>query len=564
MTRDARDTFNQPPPLEDFNRFAGNRPLRDALERMGASWAHGELWQAGEELGGAQWIARGELANRHPPRLHIYDRAGQRRDEFEFHPAWHQCLEWIKVHGLAGASWGDARPGAQVRRSALFQLFAEVECGSLCPATMTHGAIPVLARGGDGYFQPWLDLLARPVYDPSFVPALGKEGLLMGMGLTEKQGGSDVRANRTKAEDAGDGWHRLHGHKWFLSAVMCDAFLVTAREGDDISCFFLPRFTPDGERNGLRILREKDKLGDRSNASAEVEFHGALARRVGERGRGMATVLEMANHTRLDCANGSVGIMRAALAEALHWARHRVAFGKRLIDQPLMAAVLADLALELEGHIPLCLWVARAIERREEDEQAALLARLLIPVTKYWVCKRAPAFIAEAMEVIGGNGFVEDSPLPRLFRQSPLNSIWEGAGNVMCLDVLRVLTRERHAGDALLHWLEKVVGQVPLYDRALECLKDSLTEPDHNAAEAREMTGEIARLAQARLLIEDNGLSSVAEAFCAIHLRQAGIRVFGSRSHSLEPRQLLNRAVPFDPREYTYSFGDRTHNRRPW
>ena len=532
---------NQPPALENFNRFAGNRPLRDALHREGAGWAAAEIADLGAELGETRWIACGNLANRYPPSLQLFDRFGRRRDEFEFHPAWHQCLDWIKSRGLAGSSWADSRSGAQVRRSALFQLFAEVECGSLCPATMTHGAIPVLARVADSFFEPWLRLLQQPVYDPRFMPAAQKDGLLMGMGLTEKQGGSDVRANSTRAVQAGEGWHRLHGDKWFLSAAMCDAFLVTAQEADGLSCFFLPRFTPDGERNALHIVREKDKLGDRSNASAEVVFDGALARRVGEPGRGIATVLEMANHTRLDCANGSVGIMRAALAEALHCARHRLAFGRLLIDQPLMRAVLADMALELEGHIPLCLKVAACIE--SGDEQSALLARLLTPVVKYWVCKRAPALIAEAMEATGGNGYVEDGPMPRLFRQAPLNSIWEGAGNVMCLDVLRVLAREPRTAEALITWLEEAAGRCDPYDGALARLS-SVLAADPGERDARLLVERIALLAEARLLLADDAEPAVAEAFCRTRFAGGWRGAYGTLPAAVDADLLLERAMP--------------------
>lgn len=536
------EIFNQPPPLENFNRYSGNQALRDALRREGAGWADNELLACGEELGSAAWIARGDLANRYPPLLRQFDRFGQRRDEFEFHPAWHECLHWIKGQGLAGASWTDARPGAQVRRAALFQLFAEVECGSLCPATMTYGAVPVLARE-PALADPWLNLLQQPVYDQRFIPAPQKSGLLMGMGLTERQGGSDVRANTTRAEAVGEGWYRLHGHKWFFSAAMCDAFLVTAQAPGGLACFFLPRFTPDGKRNALHLVREKDKLGDRSNASAEVEFNGALARLVGEAGRGIATVLEMANYTRLDCANGSAGLMRAALSQALHHASHRKAFGKPLIHQPLMANVLADMALEVEGHIALCLKVAACIDGQDRDENAALLKRLLIPVAKYWVCKRAPALIAEAMEVTGGNGYVEDGPIPRLFRQSPLNSIWEGAGNIMCLDVLRVLEREPRAVDALLAWLETWCGLCKPYDGALEDLKQHFAAGSIGAVDARFVSQRIALLSEAALLLAD-GASPLAEAFCASRLTAGAGHTFGHLAATSPFSAILARAIP--------------------
>jgi len=537
-----RPHHNQPPPLEDFNRYAGNQALRDALAREGAGWADSELLAAGAELGSAEWISRGDLANRYPPRLHVLDRRGERRDAFEFHPAWHQCLHWIKAQGLAGASWTDHRPGAQVRRAALFQLFAEVECGSLCPATMTQGAVSVLARSGDGFFdEPWLRLLRAPVYDERFVPAGEKRGLLMGMGLTERQGGSDVRANSTRAVPRGDGWFRLDGHKWFFSAAMCDAFLVTALSADGLDCFFLPRFGPDGEPNGIHLVRAKDKLGDRSNASAEVEFHGALARRVGEPGRGLATVLDMANHTRLDCANGSAGLMRAALAEALHVARHRRAFGKPLIEQPLMANVLADMVLEVEGHIALCLRVAACLDARERDGSAALLARLLIPVAKYWVCQRAPPVVAEAMQAVGGNGYVEDGPLPRLYRQAPLNAIWEGAGNIVCLDVLRVLAREPEAAPLLIRWLGGYRGIVAAYDHALDGLEALLQAPE--PAGARHLCEAIALQAQGALLLGD-GPSPHALAFGASRLGNPGGHCLGTLPFDSDFPGLIARALP--------------------
>jgi putative acyl-CoA dehydrogenase len=464
QARQTGGAANQPPPLEDHNRYLGNRALRAAVAREGAGWADGELAACGAELGSAAWIARGEDANRHPPRLVLFDRYGNRADRFEFHPAWHECLAWLRGHGLAGGTWGDSRPGAHVRRAALFQLFAEVECGSLCPATMSYGAAPLVART-PALAEPWRRLLAAPDYDARFIPAAAKRGVLIGMGMTERQGGSDVRANTTRAEFAGDGWYRLTGHKWFFSAPMCDAFFVTAQAPGGLSCFLLPRFTPDGAVNAIHLQRAKDKLGDHANASAEVEFHGALALLAGEEGRGIATVLEMANYTRLDCASGSAGVMRGALAEALHHARHRRVFGKPLVEQPLMANVLADMALEVAGHTALCLRVAATVDRQQGDEAEAVLKRLLTPLAKYWVCKRTPPLVAEAMEVIGGNGYVEEGRMARPFRQAPLNSIWEGSGNIMCLDLLRALGREARAREVLVAELERARGRNAGHDR---------------------------------------------------------------------------------------------------
>lgn len=541
-THPADEIFNQPPALADFNRYLGHRALQDALTREGVDWAHEELIDCGADLGSADWITRGEQANRHPPRPCLYDRFGHRLDQFEFHPAWHECLAWLARKKLTGAAWTDSRAGAHVRRAALFQLFAEVECGSLCPTTMTYGAVPVIART-PGLAAPWLPLLHAAEHDPRFMPAHEKRGVLVGMGMTERQGGSDVRANITRAEPTADGWHVLNGHKWFLSAAMSDAFLVTAQSHRGLSCYFLPRFTPDGKVNGIRILREKDKLGDRSNASAEVEFHDALAWPVGEEGRGIATVLEMANYTRLDCANGSAGIMRAALSQAVHHARHRHAFGKSLIAQPLMANVLADMALEVEGHVALCLRAAACVDRQDTDEEAASLKRLLTPVAKYWVCKRTPALVAEAMEVTGGNGYVEDGPMPRLFRQSPLNSIWEGAGNIMCLDVLRALAREPRTTDILIAELERARGLVQAYDRTLDGFADALYAESTNESAARRVTERIALQLQAALLLRD-GATPIAEAFCNSRLGGAAGHVLGTLPTNIDLAGIVGRAGP--------------------
>jgi putative acyl-CoA dehydrogenase len=545
MTSDpVNAVLNQAPPLENFNRYLGNRPLRDALHREGAGWAHDELIERGAELGSTEWIRRGELANANPPRLRAFDRDGQPVDRFEFHPAWHECLAWLKSHGVAGSTWSQQRPGAHVRRAALFQMFAEVECGSLCPATMTHSAVPVLAREF-ALVEPWARLAETPRHDPRFVVATKKRGALIGMGMTERQGGSDVRANITAAEAVGDGWFRLTGHKWFMSATMSDAFLVTAQSPRGLSCFLLPRFAPDGSADALHIRRAKDKLGDRSNASAEVAFDGALAHLVGEEGRGIATIMEVAAHTRLDCANGSTGLMRAALAHALHHAQHRQAFGKTLIAQPLMANVLADMAVEVEGHTDFCLAVAGCVDRRDTSPEAAILARLLTPVLKYWVCRRTPALVAEAMEVLGGNGYVEDGPMPRLFRQSPLNSIWEGAGNIMCLDVLRALQREPASRDLLLDVLERVRGIHANYDRHLDRLIPALAPAALAETDARGLTARIALAMEAALLLASG--SPAGDALCASRLGNADWHAFGALPRTADFNGILTRASPHQP-----------------
>jgi len=535
--------FNQAPPLQGHNRYLGHAALRDALARecgpAAAAAMEPALARLGEELAGIDWITRGELANRHPPELRLYDAQGRRLDRFDFHPAWHDCLDWLKRNHVAGAAWADGQPGAQVKRAALFQLFAEVECGSLCPATMTHAALPLLMRE-PALAEPWLRLALAPAYDPRFIPAAGKRGLLIGMGLTERQGGSDVRANISRADPAGDGWYRITGHKWFFSVAMSDAFLITAQGASGLGCYFMPRFLPDGRLNALHLVRAKDKLGDRSNASAEVRFDGALALPLGEEGRGIATIIEMASYTRLDCANGSAGIMRAALAHALHHARHRQAFGKPLIAQPLMAQVLADMAVEVEGHVALCLRVAATLDRQHDNPAEAALKRLLTPVAKYWVCKRAPALVAEAMEVLGGNGYVEESPMPRLFRQAPLNAIWEGASNIMCLDVLRALARDKGAGEALAAELATARGRHPAYDRHLDRLGKLLAAPQE--ADARRLAEAIALAVSAARLLQDNGIAG--EAFCLGRLQQgAGGNAFGGGA-ALDAAALLQRARP--------------------
>jgi putative acyl-CoA dehydrogenase len=531
---------NQPPPREPCNRYGGNTALREAVAREGAAWAEDELLAAGGELGTPEWAARGDAANRNLPRLLLLDRGGERLDDFEFHPAWHDCLRWLKRMGLAGALWNEPRPGAHVRRAALFQLFAEVECGSLCPTTMTHAATPLILA--DRRLAPWHRLLTAPEHDPRRAAIGEKCGALIGMGMTERQGGSDVRANTTQATPEGEGLYRIHGHKWFLSVPVSDAFLVTAQAPGGISCFFLPRLTNEGTHNGLCIVRTKDKLGDRSNASTEVELHGARGLLVGEEGHGLATILEVANHTRRDCASGSAGIARAALAEALHHAQLRSAFGKPLIEQPLMANVLADLALEVEGQVALTMYVAGLVDRAEDDEDAAVLARLLTPAAKYWICRRTAAIVAEAMEVIGGNGYVEDGPLPRLYRQAPLNSIWEGAGNIMCLDVLRVLSRETRARDALLSMLTEVRGRDPAHDHACNWLSGPSTEvPDE--ASARLLVERIALLTTSARLLAD-GATPLASAFCASRLGGETGRAFGTLARSAPLRLILRRAGP--------------------
>ena len=433
------EVLNQPPPLVDYNLFSTDRALREAVAREGAGWACAQIEEYGRKVGTAEAIEWGVLANEHPPVLHTHDRYGHRRDEVEFHPAWHHVMRLAVEYGIHNLPWACPRPGAHVARAALAMLASQNEAGHVCPISMTYSSVPVL-RHESALAAEWEPRIHSTQYDPSFRPASEKAGALVGMAMTEKQGGSDVRANTTRAEHVGNREYVLHGHKWFCSAPMCDAFLVLAQAPAGLSCFFLPRWTPGGKANAFHLQRLKPKLGNRSNASSEVEFHGAWARLVGEEGRGVATILEMVHHTRLDCIIGSAALMRRALVEALHHARHRHVFGRALIDQPLMRNVLADLAVESEAATALMMRLARAF-----DEGDRRFARLAVAASKYWVSKRAPALVAEALECLGGNGFVEESMMPRLYREAPLNSIWEGSGNVIALDVLRAMAKEPEA-----------------------------------------------------------------------------------------------------------------------
>ncbi|HET9047310.1 MAG TPA: isovaleryl-CoA dehydrogenase, partial [Casimicrobiaceae bacterium] len=495
---------NQPPPYEGRNLYLTDVALRDAVVREGAPWADGALMQWGATLGAPETYALADAANRNGPQLRTLDRRGERIDSVEFHPAWDTLMRLATAAGLHCAPWAAPGPGAQVARAAMYFLHAQVENGTQCPLTMTYASVPVLARhaatlpGGDR----WLACVLARDYDPRPLPIDAKRAALIGMGMTERQGGSDVRANLTRAEPAGDGAWRVTGHKWFFSAPQCDAHLVLAQADAGITCFLLPHFLPDGARNAVRINRLKDKLGNRSNASAEVEFAGALAYPLGAPGRGIPTILEMVQHTRLDCVIGSAGMMRAALAWALHHAVHRVAFGHVLVKQPLMAAVLADLALEVEGATALALRLARAFDAPPNSAERAL-ARVATPAAKYWICKRAPMVALEAMEVLGGNGYVEETPVPRVYREAPVNSIWEGSANVICLDVLRAVEREPTAVEALAAELALARGGNADLDRATRSLLDALTAPTRDAAGARRIAQGIALSLAAATLVRN-------------------------------------------------------------
>ena len=539
----THEVSNQAPPLEDYNLFDRNRPLLEAIAREGAGEAAGWLAQRGAELGSAEMIALGAAANRNPPTPKLFDRAGRRCDEVEFHPAYHELMGYLKRHGASAGPWAHPARGAHVKRAALFMMYAEIEDGTLCPTTMTYAVVPSIVRD-DAIARAWLPRIYSTEYDPRFVPAERKRGVTLGMGMTEKQGGSDLRSNTTTATPMGGREYSIVGHKWFFSAPMSDAFLILAQAPSGLSCFFLPRFTPDGALNAIRIQRLKDKLGDRSNASSEVEFEGARAWLVGDEGRGVPIILEMGTYCRLDCVLGSAGLVRQCVSQAIHHARHRHAFGRRLAEQPLMRNVLADLALESEAATALAMRLAGAFDARA-DSQSTLLRRILTPASKYWICRRGPALAAETMEALGGNGYVEEGPMPRLYRQMPLNSIWEGSGNVMCLDVLRAIAKQPQCVDALAAEVAPARGSDARLDAHAARLLDELRHPDGLEGQARRVAQSIAILMQGALLVRF-APEYVAEAFCSSRLAGSPFAggAFGTLPAQTDFAAILERAWP--------------------
>ncbi|WP_214107120.1 isovaleryl-CoA dehydrogenase [Acrocarpospora catenulata] len=513
--------MNQPPPYTGHD-VSADPGLLAALDREGAGWAGEELARLGVLAGSAQAQEWGRLANEYPPVLRTHDRYGNRVDEVEFHPAWHSLMTVAVEHGLHAAPWASARPGAHVARAAKFFVWSQVEAGHGCPISMTYASVAAL-RHSPGLAATWEPLLTARTYDFGLRPATAKQGVLAGMAMTEKQGGSDVRAGTTRAEPLADGTYAITGHKWFNSAPMCDAFLVLAQAPGGLSCFLLPRVLPDGTRNAMHLMRLKDKLGNRSNASAEVEYSGAVAHLVGEEGRGVQTIIDMVNMTRLDCVIGSAAGMRLGVTQALHHTRHRHAFGRPLLDQPLMRNVLADLYLESEAATLLMMRLAGATDRALSGSPSeALFRRTALAAAKYWICKRAPAHAAEALECLGGNGYIEDSCLPRLFRESPLNGIWEGSGNIAALDLLRAL-RTPESLDAYL--TEVNLADDPRIATAVTDLCKSLTNPAESAA--RHLAEQMALLLQASLLIR-HAPTSVADAFCASRLSPDRSTAYGA------------------------------------
>ncbi|HEX5927812.1 MAG TPA: acyl-CoA dehydrogenase family protein [Solirubrobacterales bacterium] len=542
------EVANQPPPLVDHNLFATDRPLTEAVRREGAEWAEERIAAVGAYAGSEHAQNLGRLANEHGPKLRTHDRFGHRVDEAEFHPAWHELLGKAVEFELHASPWQDPRPGAHVARGAAFMCMSQAEAGIGCPISMTYSVIPAL-RTQSELADEWEPRFLSAQYDPRNRPAPQKAGALAGMGMTEKQGGSDVRANTTLARPVNGGGpgaeYELSGHKWFMSAPMCDAFLVLAQADGGISCFLFPRWTPDGERNRFRLQRLKDKLGNRSNASSEIEFDAASAWLVGEEGAGVRTIIEMVNHTRLDCVIGGATGMRAGVAQAIHHASHRSVFGRELSEQPLMRNVLADLAVESEAATISAMRLARAYDEAiAGDEQAQKLKRIANAVLKYWICKRAPMHAGESLECLGGNGYVEESGMPRLFRESPLNSIWEGSGNVQCLDVLRAMIKSPASLDAFFAEVEEGAAGEPRLASYAASLKEELPgDVETIEARARRVVEKMALALQGSLLVR-YGDEAVADAFCASRLAGEWGQAFGTLPAGTDFGRIIDRHRP--------------------
>jgi putative acyl-CoA dehydrogenase len=543
---------NQVPPLTGYNLFLSDRTLAKAIEREGSGWAREQITELGWLLGTEEAQRWGFEANENKPVLHTHDRFGNRRDEVVFHPSWHNlmrtsvanrlhCLPW-ESDSSSASDTATPRSGAHVARAALMMLTSQNEAGHTCPISMTFSAVASL-REEPELFAEWEPRILSSAYDPRFAPAQEKSGVLLGMGMTEKQGGSDVRANATRAERIGSSREYLiTGHKWFVSAPMCDAFLILAQAPQGLSCFLLPRWMPDGKRNAFHIQRLKDKMGNRANASSEVEFAQAWAHVVGEEGRGVQTIIEMVNHTRLDCAIAGAGLMRQALAQAVHHAQHREAFGKLLIDQPLMRNVLADLAIESEAATLLMVRLARAFDHRHADARERAFCRIATAIAKYWLCKRSPMHVGEALECLGGNGYVEESIMPRLYREAPLYSIWEGSGNVMCLDVLRALTKDPATVEALLAEFQSTAGAGQRLDAYVDSIGARLTTAASDKYAARDLTEKLALALQASLMVRYSA-PEMAEAFIGSRLAGQHGHAFGTLPENLEVKEILSSVV---------------------
>ncbi len=546
MPHTTHEVTNQTPPLVDYNVYGQDAALKEAVAREGAAWAAGDLFAIGALAGSEEAIAQGFAANTHEPVLHTHDRYGRRIDEVEFHPAWHWLMTEAVGHGLHAAPWADARRGAHAARAAKFMVWSQVEAGHGCPISMTYAVVPAL-RAQPEVAARWEGLLTSTVYDPGLRLATEKRGALAGMAMTEKQGGSDVRANTTRATplDGGGsgGDYLLTGHKWFCSAPMCDLFLTLAQTPSGLSCFLVPRVKPDGTRNTFRIQRLKDKLGNRSNASSEIEYDHTYAVMVGAEGRGVKTIVEMVNCTRLDCVLGTASLMRQAVAQATHHAAYRAAFGRALVDQPLMQNVLADLAVESEGATTLALRLARAADEAPSNAHEAGLKRLGTAVGKYYVCKRGPMLAAEALECLGGSGYVEESIMPRLYREAPLNSVWEGSGNVGCLDVLRAMGKDPASVAAFFVEVGLAQGGNVYLDKAVSALHAELRDLDGLEGRARYVVERMAQVLQASLLVR-YAPASVSDAYCASRLGGESGLAFGTLPRGADTAAIVARARP--------------------
>ena len=549
---DTHEVINQPPAFENVNLLESDVCLKEAVIREGATAEIAQLSTFGARIGSAEVIDLGRQANTYLPVLKSFDRFGHRTDQIEFHPSYHELMNLSVAQGIQGSQWDYAVAGkpapiaGNVSRLASLYMMVQVEAGHMCPITMTNAAVPALQ------FQPdlaaeWVPRIVSRSYDPSFRPASQKSGVTFGMGMTEKQGGTDVRANMTHAEavDGGGagGEYVITGHKWFFSAPMCDAFLVLAQAPGGIACFLVPRHLPDGTVNAIQIQRLKEKVGNKSNASSEVEFLRAHGWMIGEEGRGIRNIIEMATFTRLDCAISSSGLMRQALAQAVHHCTYRRVFQKHLIDQPLMQNVLADLALEVEGVTALSFRLARAFDQAGSSEAEAAYRRIMNPVVKYWACKRAPGFTYEAMECLGGNGYVEEGIAGRLYREAPVNAIWEGSGNVMCLDVLRAVAKDREGLESVLNGFEALRGRQVDYDLALDRLKDGFTDLGTLELRARSVVEDMAKIGAAAVLL-DGAPTFVAESYCRSRLGTAGTLLYGGLAADMPFGEILKRAAP--------------------
>jgi putative acyl-CoA dehydrogenase len=537
------EVLNQPPPLENYNLFTSDIALQESVRREGGEWIIERSKEFGEICGSAETLKLGEHANRYPPVLKTHDRFGNRIDEVEFHPAYHELMKLGVENETHSMPWTSEKSGSHVARAALMFMRHQIEEGTSCPLTMTFAVVPSVKIQPE-LADEWLPKIFSNEYDPRFLPATEKRGALFGMAMTERQGGSDVRANTTFAKPVskrGPGReYEITGHKWFCSAPMCDAFLVLAQTENGLSCFLLPRFRADGTLNAFHIQRLKDKLGNRSNASSEVEFHSAWSRMIGEEGRGIQNIMEMVRHTRLDCAIGSAGSMRRALSEAIHHCRHRAAFGKRLIEQPLMQNVLADLCLESEAATAFTFRLARAFDESKADEKAQKFARLATAIGKFWITKRTISVVGEALECLGGNGYVEESPLPRLYRDVPLNSIWEGSGNVQCLDVLRAIEKEPESFEVVMDEIKSAVGADKNFDSFLINLEREFLDKTNIEFRARRIVEKLALALQASILLK-NMPTEISEKFCASRLLDQNGFVFGNLTDSSNLNAIFDR-----------------------